>query len=411
MNGALLIIGDELLLGTTIDTNSAWLGRRLAEVGIEVKYKLTVGDSPKIIEDELRRLLEKFDIIITTGGLGPTLDDVTKKSIAKVLGKKLVLNERILKAIKKHFQKRGVEMPAINMSQALIPQGAHPIKNPVGTAPGLFLKEGEKWIFILPGVPSEMKAIFEEGVLPVLSREGKKEIRFRTIKTTGITESRLAEILDRTVKEVSGYVTVSFLPRHTGVNIRIKIQKGTEGGDELLKKIEEKFTEKIGIYTYGRDEETMEEVVGYLLTMRNFTLSVAESCTGGLIKHRITNVSGSSKYFIGGVVAYSNEVKQNLLGVPEQTLQRYGAVSQQTAISMAKGIRSLLKTDIGLSVTGIAGPSGGSVEKPVGLVYIGLLSKGKTSFEEHRFLGDRIKIKEQTAQAALDMLRRYLLNA
>lgn len=411
MNGALLIIGDELLLGTTIDTNSAWLGRRLAEVGIEVKYKLTVGDSPKIIEDELRRLLEKFDIIITTGGLGPTLDDVTKKSIAKVLGKKLVLNERILKAIKKHFQKRGVEMPAINMSQALIPQGAHPIKNPVGTAPGLFLKEGEKWIFILPGVPSEMKAIFEEGVLPVLSREGKKEIRFRTIKTTGITESRLAEILDRTVKEVSGYVIVSFLPRHTGVNIRIKIKKGTEGGDELLKKVEEKFTEKIGIYTYGRDEETMEEVVGYLLTMRNFTLSVAESCTGGLIKHRITNVSGSSKYFIGGVVAYSNEVKQNLLGVPEQTLQRYGAVSQQTAISMAKGIRSLLKTDIGLSVTGIAGPSGGSVEKPVGLVYIGLSSKGKTSFEEHRFLGDRIKIKEQTAQAALDMLRRYLLNA
>ncbi len=412
MEAEILTIGDELLLGTVVDTNSAWLGRELSQFGVPAKYKTTVRDDPEAIEDALRRALSRANLVVTTGGLGPTVDDATKKSVARIFKARLVLDHKVLRSIERHFEQRGIPMPVISTQQALVPQGAKVLENPIGTAPGLCFSSRDKLLFLLPGVPSEMKAIFEEGVLPMLRAAigAKRETFQRTIRTTGLSESEIAERLSGLLKVVKR-AQLSFIPSPTGVDLRIAVTGGYEKlAHKEIRTLEEEICKELGESVYGKDEETLEQVIGYLLAMKNLTLSVAESCTGGLLADRITDVPGSSKYFQGGMITYSNELKRSSLKVSKKTLNKYGAVSFETAVEMAEGVRKSCKTDIGVSVTGIAGPTGGSQEKPAGLVYVALSTEGHTRHEEHRFSGDRRHRKESSAQAALDMLRRYLLH-
>jgi len=406
----IVTIGDELLLGSTLDTNSAYLGRRLAEIGGRVTYRTTVGDEGEEIQEVLERAFERADLVFTTGGLGPTRDDVTKKTVSKILDLPLILHERTLTRVKEHFEKRGIQMPSINTTQALIPRGSTLLDNPLGTAPGIWISWNSKDLILLPGVPAELKAIFEN-ILPKLREKINGEVLLHsTLHSTGIPESEIAERLSAVLKGRERE-WVSYLPGHTGVDIRITIQgKGEKEVRGVLKGMESKVSETIGISVWGKNEDTLERVIGVLLTMKGQSISVAESCTGGLIMDRLTSIPGSSQYFYGGIVAYSNDLKNRVLKVPKGVLSRYGAVSRETALSMAERVRDWVQTDVGLSVTGIAGPTGGSEEKPVGLVYFGLSGFGKGLWEEHRFLGDRRMIKEQSAQGALDLLRRTLLN-
>ncbi len=405
-SAAIVLVGDELLSGMVQDTNSSYIAQKLVQLGVEVKYRSTVPDDPVILEQELRRLVEKYDIVITSGGLGTTQDDITKKAIATFLGRKLVLRNRVVEDIRSHFPDRGGEMPPICYTQALVPQGAIPIRNPGGAAPGLAVELGGKWLMALPGVPSEMEATVE-GAMSLLPKEPDRCVAYRTIRTTGIAESKVQEELGEVLKDVGR--EISFFPTTKGVDIRLNVRGSETWARERLKMLEEKILSRIDKYVYGRDRETLEQIVGHLLAMRELSLSVAESCTGGLVKHLITNVSGSSKYFLGGVVAYHNDVKEKLLGVPQSILADHGAVSKETVIHMAKGVRELLGSDIGIGVTGVAGPAGATPCKSVGLIYIGLSTAESTQWGEHRFSGDRVDIKEQSAQASLDMLRRYLL--
>jgi nicotinamide-nucleotide amidase len=404
-SAAIVIIGDELLSGTVQDTNSSHIVQKLAERGVEVKQKSTIPDDSNVLEQELRRLVEKYDVVITSGGLGTTHDDITKRTVARLLGRKLVLKNRIVEDIDGYFRSRGEEMPFICYSQALIPEGAFSLKNPRGTAPGLAIDCEGKWLIALPGVPSEMEVTLE-GALSLLPEEPNHSVKSKTLRTTGIAESRIQTLLENILSEATG--EVGFLPGIGGVDIRLSIRGNETYASDRLKALEEKILGRIDTYVYGRDGETLEEVVGHALGAHKFSLSVAESCTGGLVKHRITNVSGSSDYFLGGVVAYHNDVKRTLLGVPDQVLTDCGAVSKETAMHMAEGVRKLFNSDIGVGVTGIAGPTGGTLSKPVGLVYLGLSTPESTQYEEHRFTGERIAIKEQSAQACLDMLRRHL---
>ncbi|MCH7761052.1 nicotinamide-nucleotide amidohydrolase family protein, partial [candidate division TA06 bacterium] len=315
-----------------------------------------------------------------------------------------------LERVREHFEKRGMKMPSINTSQALIPRGAVPLDNPLGTAPGLWIQQGERDLILLPGVPAEMKAIFE-GLLPRLKEKISGEVLLHsTLHTWGAPESEIAQRLSTTLKgKENGQV--AFLPRHTGVDLRISMRGKTEReAMRVLEGLEKRIYESLGIWVWGKNEETLESVIGCLLIMKGLTLSVAESCTGGLVMDRLTGVPGSSDYFLGGLVAYSDDLKMRFLKIPKQILTKYGAVSQKTAVAMAEGIRNMAQADLGLSVTGIAGPTGGSKKKPVGLVYVGLAREGKPLWEEYRFLGDRRMIKEQSAQGALDFVRRYLLD-
>jgi len=359
---SIITIGNEILSGRTLDTNSVYIGQRLAEMGHSVRFRYTVGDNVRDIAFALKQAL-KSDVIITTGGLGPTKDDVTKQTIADVLGRKLILT------------------------------------NPIGTAPGIFIEEGEKLIFILPGVPREMKSIFENEVVPVLKKKlASYPLITVTFHTTGIPESQIQELIG----EIED---IAFLPHYTGVDLRIsrKTRKEIEEFRKFLK-------HRLGDAVYGEDSETLEAVVGRLLKNKHLTIGVAESLTGGLVMHRISNVSGSSEYFLGGVVAYSNELKMTLLGVKGETLKRYGAVSKETAQEMVVGIKDATGADIGISTTGIAGPTGGTRGKPVGLVYTTVSGESGIRCEKNLFNGDRLMIKEMSAQKALDMVRIYLLS-
>jgi nicotinamide-nucleotide amidase len=308
--------------------------------------------------------------------------------------------------VKDHFRVRGKEMPVLSYSQALLPKGATAIRNLEGAAPGVACEVEGRWLIALPGVPSEMKCTLE-AALPLFAETGVDRLRTRTIHTTGLTESEIRERLGGSL--VDAAVHIAFLPTVGGVDIILK-ERGAEEQStrDVMENSEAVLQSRIGAYIYGRDGESLERAVGRVLESKRMSLSVAESCTGGLIEHRITGVEGSSDYFLGGVVAYSSEVKETLLGVPHELLIEYGAVSNEVARRMAAGVRRLLRSDIGISVTGIAGPRGAVPGKPVGLVYIGLAADGAIECEERRFFGNRAEIKEQSAQATLDLLRRYL---
>jgi nicotinamide-nucleotide amidase len=406
----IISIGDELVFGAVLDTNSAYISSRLTEVGADVRYKTTVGDDPEQIEDAVRRALGRTSMVIVTGGLGPTRDDITKKTISQVFDRSLVLNEKMLEHVKSHFEKRNLEMPAINTSQAMIPERARAFPNPVGTAPAIVIDEAGLLIVMLPGVPSEMKPLFDKHILPIVSEKAKgKVITQRTLHTTGLAESSIEEILRAKLRGLSRG-ELAYLPRHIGVDLRLTIRATSmEQAVRRTRELEEMIESVLGDAVWGKDDDTLEQVVGLLLTMKGKTISVAESCTGGLIMDMITNVPGSSSYFLGGVVAYSNELKMKKLKVLKSVLDKHGAVSREVAVSMARGVRKYSSSDMGLSVTGIAGPAGATESKPVGLVCMALAWADDSASQEHNFLGARREIKEQSAVACLDMLRRYLL--
>jgi len=402
MKAEIITIGDEILSGQSTDTNSTYLGEKLSHLGIQVIFKTSVGDNIKNISEAIHNALNRADLVITTGGLGPTNDDLTKKAVVKVFKRNLVFHEEILKRVENNFRKRKISMPKINQNQALIPQGAKALDNQWGTAPGIFIQEKRKLFFALPGVPLEMRSIMESEVSKMLQKKTKAKFFQRRLKTTGIPESAIYEKIKRLLKTKTD-VGIAFLPGFLGVDIKLV----SESEDES-KEIEKEIKKLLGNKIYGEGDISLEQVVGKLLLDKKKTISVAESCTGGLIGKRFTNVPGSSQWFEGGVITYSNQAKMELLNVPKDFLEKYGAVSEQVAILMAEGIRRISKTDYGLSSTGIAGPTGGTSEKPVGLAFIGFAHENDSFAKEFIFGEDRNTNRERTAQAALNLVRLFL---
>ncbi len=411
MRAEIITIGDELLIGQIINTNASYIGQKLSEIGINVARIVSVGDTESDILAELKHAFENFDLVILTGGLGPTHDDVTKNAICKFFDTELILNEDALNQVKEFLAKRGVALNEANRSQALVPKKAKVINNRWGTAPGFLFDESGKIVIVMPGVPKEMQGMMENFVISYLAEKSTGNvIKQRILKTTGIPESYLYEKLKDTVKEVEKFCKIAFLPSPTGVKIRITVRaENKEKADDIIKEVEGKFREKVDRYIYGVDDEELEKVVGKLLTERGLKIAIAESCTGGLICDRITNISGSSRYFERGIVAYSNEAKVQILGVPEELIKNHGAVSKEVAEAMAEGVRKISGADIGISTTGIAGPTGGTPQKPVGLVWIGYSDKNETFAKEFRFGYDRLGNKQIASQIALEILRRKLL--
>jgi nicotinamide-nucleotide amidase len=358
----------------------------------------------------------RAELVITTGGLGPTSDDITKKAICKYFKRPLVFHENILATIESRFKKRGITMPAINQNQALLPQGAEFIENERGSAVGIVFEENGHIFISLPGVPDEMMAMVSGWVANMIKiRSGGLATIHRKLHTVGIFESAIFEkIADLPeTKNPSGIeerLSIAFLPSWRGVDIRLTIvTRNAKEGKRQVDGLESKITERVGKYIYGYDNDTLPEVVGKLLRERKMTLAVAESCTGGLLGKIITDISGSSDYFLGGFITYSNELKKKYLSVSDDILNKYGAVSAECAIAMAEGARNSTGSSIAVSITGIAGPLGGTPEKPVGLVYIGLAADGKAAVEEHNIGNIRERNRERSATFALNMVRKYLL--
>lgn len=412
LKAEIITIGDELLYGSVVDTNAAHIGQRLTEIGIEPVWATTIGDDLDAIRQALDLATYRADVVVVTGGLGPTHDDVTKTAIADVTGQRLIFHEEILHQVEEMFQQRNIPMPESNRVQAFIPEGATVLDNPIGTAPGFMLTHGRATVFIMPGVPREMVKMMAEQVIPRLQeRAGGRVILHRVLKTSGISESGLSEQIADLIAAATD-VKVASLPQSTGINLRLTANAATrEEAWQRISALEAQVYERAGQSIYGTDDETIEQVVGRLLTERGATIAVAESCTGGLITDRLTDVPGSSAYFDRGLIAYSNAAKVQNLGVPEEIIKAHGAVSAETAAAMADGSRRLSRTTFGLSTTGVAGPSGGTAAKPVGLVYISLAHEGGTITREFRFGNDRRNNKVRATQAALNLVRVFLIGA
>lgn len=412
MTAEVVSVGTELLLGEITDTNATYICRRLAEAGINVYHRTTVGDNWERLCASLRQAQARADAVIVTGGLGPTEDDITREAIAQVVGKPLQEDPQAAQSIREFFQKRGRHFARTNVKQAMVPAGGRTIPNPHGTAPGVVVEaEGTEFI-ALPGVPAEMRGMMREWVIPHLEQrrgEVRELIRSRTLKVVGLGESAVADML-RPVLEVQTDPTIASYAYPGEVRLRITTKaQSEEEALERLKAAEAQLREELGHYVFGADEDRLEAVVGEMLVAGGLSLAVAESCTGGLIASRVTDVPGSSRYFVGGAVTYSDAEKVRLLEVPAGIVKAYGAVSEPVARAMAKGARRTTGSDLALGVTGIAGPGGGTPEKPVGLVYIGLAAKEGTICQHHHMHGDRDQVKWRTSQAALDMIRMWLL--
>lgn len=412
MRAYIITIGDEILIGQTVNTNAAFIGDILTKNQFEVARTVVVGDIEEIILDEFKYAFEKYDLIIVTGGLGPTHDDVTSKCIATFFNTELVINEDVLTDIKEFFARRGRKITHVNERQALVPKIAEVIRNSRGTAPGIWIEKNKKYFVAMPGVPFEMTEMMEGYVIPKLISKRKSLKTFRitsNLQTTGIPESHLYERLGD-INELLNGSKLAFLPNQFGVKLRLTVEAKTEEeAHDKQTEIEQRIRSFVGRYIYGKEEDTLEEVVAKLLTERDLKIAVAESCTGGLISHRLTNINGSSKYYERGTITYSNAAKVELLRVSEDVIAQKGAVSLDVARQMAEGIKAVSGVDIGLAITGIMGPTGGTTEKPVGLVYIGLCDDKICTAKEFRFGSTRVLNKERASQAALEMLRRHLL--
>lgn len=405
MKIAVVTIGDEILSGFTLNTNAAWIGQQLLNIGVEVNSQISVSDKKEEILKYLKLLTEgKYTHIIVTGGLGPTHDDVTPSAFYKYFDAEPVFDEEYWEELKLRFAKRNIKIPEKNRNQATRPNNGKVIDNPLGSARGLHFERDGINYFALPGVPSEMKGMMESSIIPLLQADSGIDMFVKTIRTIGKGESAIAEKIEHLIKKYSPDIKVAFLPQLSRVDIRL-FSKNKELFDQFVNNIEEILAEKI----YGYDEDTIEDAVAKLLIDKKLTIATAESCTGGLLAHRLTNVSGSSKYFIGGVVSYSNDVKIEQVGVKKETIIAHGAVSEQTAGEMATKIQNKFQSDIGIGITGIAGPTGGTNEKPVGLVYIGLAIKDKLIVRRFLFLKDRKANKLLSSLTALNMLRLQLL--
>lgn len=411
MKAHIISIGDEILIGQITNSNVAWIGEKLSDKNIEVVSTSVVGDDEKQIKQEFQRTFDANDLVIVTGGLGPTHDDVTRKCVVDFFKTDLVLNDDVLNDVKKFFEVRNRTLTKINEEQALIPKIAIPIRNPRGTAPGFWIEKDNKIFVVMPGVPFEMKGMMETFVLPKLEEMNisKKIILRKNLLTTGIPESILYEKLGDINKLMDGN-KLAFLPNQFGVRMRLNIEGNSKNdAQNKLDEIEQRIRSIVGRYIYGKDDEHLEEVIAKLMIDRGLKLAVAESCTGGLICSRITNVSGSSQFFERGVITYSNAAKVELLHVQEDAIQKYGAVSLEVCRQMAEGVKAISGIDIGIAVTGILGPTGATPTKPVGLVYIGLCDDKICTAKEFHFGDNRLLNKDRASQAALEMLRRHLL--
>ena len=412
MRVELITIGNELTSGEVVDTNAAFMAEVLSEAGLEVTFITTTGDDALRIEDSLLRAQERVEVILVSGGLGPTKDDITASSAAKALKLDLVLNREVLENLKKRFAEGGMEMPVSNEKQAFFPRQAEIIPNPMGTACGFIVRRPGKVFIFLPGVPRELKVLMRENVIPFLERERKEKVfvRSQTLKVFGFTESSIADLL-KNVRPQDFSATLAYLPRYPENHVKITVRgRVAEEAEENLRKLAALIRERLKGRVIAVDRETLEEIVGQLLRAERANLAVAESCTGGLVAHRLTQFSGSSDYFERSAVTYSNAAKVQMLGVPGELIDRVGAVSAEVAEKMAEGVRRASNATLGLAITGIAGPTGGSEEKPVGTVFIALASPKGTVSRRYRFMGDRNQIQTISAYTAIDWVRRYFLN-
>ncbi len=413
----ILSTGTELLSGK-VNTDDAYLCEKLTGIGLTVTLLITVGDSKDELKTAFEESLKRADMVFTVGGLGPTFDDLTREVVAGALKSKLVFNKEVMHQIAAHFARRDLEMPANNDRQAYIIKGARVILNKTGTAPGMIVEAGEgnekKLVIMLPGPPRELAPMMEGHVIPFLRGRYEKNIaKTSVLHVCGLVESAVFEKIKDIVeieREMEGNIlTFALLASSSVINVKITGKGDNELLiDNMMHKARREIYNCLGNDIYGEDNDTLEGVVGRLMGRKRKSLCVAESCTGGLIANRITNVSGSSVYFKQGIVSYSNESKVRMLKVKEDTIKKYGAVSEHTAKEMAVGARLSCDADLGLATTGIAGPSGGAKKKPVGLVYIALANGDDVFCKEYRFAGNRLAIKERVAVTALDMLRRTL---
>lgn len=412
MRAEIISVGTELLLGQIIDTNAPYLSRSLSALGIDVFYRVTVGDNTARLAETLERAFSRADLVITIGGLGPTQDDLTKETIAEVLGEPMVIDPESEKAILDFFDRRSLPIAQSNLKQALKPESGTAIPNSVGTAPGIIVEKNGKIAIALPGPPSEFVPMVEKSLVPYLSHKtsgARTVIVSRSLRVVGIGESAAEE----KVKDLLANANPTLAPyaKSGEVELRITAKAPDEATARSMNaELEQKVRERLGDFVYGVDEDTLESVVVRMLVERKLKLALAESCTGGLISHRVTNIPGSSDTYLAGIVSYSNTAKTRFLDVPEEMLREHGAVSQEVAEAMANGAATRSGADIAVGVTGIAGPGGGSPQKPVGLVYIGLKTPEGVSVTKNLFGVSRQEIKLRASQAALNLIRMWLLN-
>lgn len=405
-----MAIGSELLTPYYQDTNSLYLAQRLNELGFEVAFKTVVGDDMNDLRLRVKEALDQTDLILAIGGLGPTEDDKTREAFAAVLNRKLRLSQDILQRIEERFKRRRMPMPACNRKQAYLIQGATALPNKNGTAPGQWLEAGKKRIVLLPGPPHELKPMFEESVWPRLEKERRGYLARKVLKITGLTESRIEMLIcDLYPKNPDVKVTILASPGQIEIHLTSFSSDNALDAERKILRLKKKLLSRLGNHVFSESGEELEEVVGRLLRKKRRTLAVAESSTGGLLSHRLTNIPGSSDYFLEAAVTYSNAAKVDLLGISPSLIETRGAVSFPVARAMAQGIRRRARADYGLAITGIAGPTGGTPEKPVGQVFIALAWAGGTKVQKNLFLGKREQVKFQSTQKALDMLRRHLL--
>ncbi|MCY6355187.1 competence/damage-inducible protein A [Clostridium sp. ZS2-4] len=409
MRAEILAVGTELLLGNIVNTNAQYIAKRLADLGIEVYHQAVVGDNPKRLMDAYTAAFGRADLVITTGGLGPTKDDLTKEVAFDYFGKEAVLHKDILDKIEEYFIKINRNMVESNKKQAYFPMDALILENNHGTAPGCIIEDSNKILIVLPGPPREMKPMFEEGVISYLMKYQEGILGSKVLRVIGLGESAAAEMIEDIIDNGKN-PTIATYAKESEVTIRITAKANTEEeAESLITPVEEEIRRRLGIAVYGEGEAQIEEVVGKILIENKLTISTAESCTGGLLAGKIINYPGISEIFKEGVITYSNESKMKRLKVKKEILDKFGAVSSQVAAEMAEGIAKAAGTDIGISTTGIAGPQGGSDEKPVGLVYIGLYIKGEIKTKELHLVGDRQKVRNTAVIRAIEWLRRELL--
>ncbi len=410
MNAEIIAIGSELLTPYRLDTNSLFITNELNQVGVRVVHKAVVGDTPDEMLSSFRHALDRADVVVSCGGLGPTDDDRTRQTVSELLGRKLLRNEEVLQKLQERFRRFGRTMPEINTRQALVIEGATVMPNPRGTAPGQWIEAKGHILILLPGVPSELRALMEAEVTPRLAKLGIKQRHYtRDLRIVGLFESEVEQRVSPLYAQYPDTDT-TILATSGGIQLHPSIWSDDGAGaearlDELVRRMALALGENL-ISTHG---ETIEDIVARVLMENRATIAVAESCTGGLLAERLTNLPGSSAYFLGGIVCYSNDLKTRLLGVPAEMIEAKGAVSSEVALALAADIRKLTGATLGVGITGVAGPTGGTPDKPVGLVHIGIADENGPREKSFRFPGDRERIRFFATQNALDAVRRYFL--
>lgn len=406
----LISVGTEILLGNIVNTNAAYLSEQCAALGLSCYYQDVVGDNDERLCETIRTALGRADILLISGGLGPTQDDLTKEAAAKVMGKALYLHEESKASIQRFFEERGLEITDNNWKQAMMPEGCIVVDNPNGTAPGVIMAENGKHVILMPGPPNEMIPMFETSIMPYLGKLQDGVIFSQTVKVCGVGESK-AETMVQDLIESQSNPTIATYAKTGEVHLRVTARAEDEkAAKKLVKPIVKELKGRFGSHVYTTEEDvTLEKAVVDLLLANKLTISTVESCTGGLVAARLINVAGVSEVFKSGYITYSNKAKRRLLGIKKSLLVKYGAVSKETAREMAKGAALISKADVTVSITGIAGPDGGTEEKPVGLVYIGCSVCGKVTVKEYHFSGSRAKIRESTVSATLSLMRECIL--